>query len=119
MPTPGSASGAVTARRYPGSTTMSLSFTRKTRVARAPRQFRQHADLGIGRGGGNDRDLDAQRGKLALQALDILQRRIVGRVHAEEDFELGIVLRGVRKDGFVEARIASVDRFEDGERRQR
>ena len=85
-------------------------------VPRPPRQFRQHADLGIGRRGGNDRDLDAQSGKLALQALDILQRRIVGSVHAEEDFELGIVLRGVRQDGFVEARIASVNRFEDGER---
>ena len=61
-------------------------------------------------------DLDAQSGKLALQALDILQRGIVRRVHAEEDFELGIILRGMRQDGFVEARIAPVNRLENGER---
>ena len=47
-------------------------------MARPPGEFRQYADLGIGRCGRNDRDLDAQRGKLALQALDILERRIVG-----------------------------------------
>ena len=42
------------------------------RVPRPPRQFRQYAHLGVGRGSGNDRDLDAQRRELALQALDIL-----------------------------------------------
>ena len=34
---------------------------------------------------------------------------------AEEDFELGVVLRGVGADGFVEARVAAVHRLEDGD----
>ena len=119
MPTPGSASGAVTARRYPGSTTMSLSFTSSTECRARRASSASTPDLGIGRRASKrSRSRCAAPGNSRLQSLDILQRGVVGRVHAEEDFELGIVLRGMREDGFVEARVAPVNRLENGERRQ-
>ena len=79
-----------------------------------PRQLRQHAGLGVGRGGGDHVQRHAPRGELAAQPLDILDGRVAGVDHSEEDLELGVVLFGVGADGFVEPRVAAAHRFEDG-----
>ena len=46
------------------------------------------------------------------------ERRVARIADAEEDFELGIILRRVREDGLVEARVAAVHGLEDGEWRR-
>ena len=81
------------------------------RVARVRDQFRQHPGLDVGVGGLDRVGSDGNRGKLPLEAVNILERRVGGIAYAEEDFELGIILAGVGNDGFVESRVAAMHRL--------
>ena len=56
--------------------------------------------------------------EFVTKTADVFQGGIVGIGEAEQDFELGVVLRGVAENGLVEARIAAVDGLQDGQRRQ-
>ncbi len=50
-----------------------------------------------------------------FRALHFEAGRAVRSPDSEQDFELGILLERVRANGFVEARVFSVDRFQDGD----
>ena len=87
------------------------------RIPGALGQLRQHPDLGVRGGGGHHHNLDAPLGELAFQPPDILESRVVRIGDTEENLELGVILRGVREDGLVEARVPAMHGFEDGDRR--
>ncbi len=99
----GSSSGAVTARRYPGSTLMSLSFTSSIGCRARSRQFRQHSHLGVGRA----RRYHVQRNRNASE-IPRCSRSIsaiagsFGSLTPNRISNSRIILRGVRADGFVE-----------------
>ncbi len=84
-------------------------------MAGLARQFRQYARFGIRRRGGNPGDGNRQVGELALQALDVFDRRVGGIADAEQNFELGIVLRRVGSYAGVKARVAAVNGLENGD----
>src|SRR5579862_4125450 len=84
------------------------------RIASLRHEIHKGTGLGIWRLGRTHDQPDRKGGEFGDQTPDVGARRIVGRMYPEEYLELRIFLERVRSDGLIEAGIAAIDRFEDG-----